>query len=173
MNVLEFLSEYKYHILAGLVVLFFILLYIFRDKISKWTSEHQLVDIPIVRSKQKKYRCQKKFETKCREIFERLIGKKFPSIRPKWLKNSVSGKPLELDGYNEELQLAFEYCGVQHYKYTPFYHKRGYGDFLKQVERDKLKAQICKERNIRLIVIPHTVEYSDLEQYIKLELKNF
>lgn len=52
-------------------------------------------------------------------IFE---GKKFIKSRPKWLK-SPKNHSIELDGYCSELKLAFEYNGVQHYKFVPRFHK--------------------------------------------------
>ena len=39
----------------------------------------------------------------CRKYFEYLFNKPFNRIRPSWLSE------LELDGYNEELNIAFEY----------------------------------------------------------------
>ena len=39
----------------------------------------------------------------CREILQEYTGLSFPSIRPNWLKNSVSGYNLELDGFCEDL----------------------------------------------------------------------
>ncbi|CAG8852344.1 16121_t:CDS:1, partial [Gigaspora margarita] len=32
---------------------------------------------------------------------------------------------LHLDGYNEELGLAFEYSGNQYYQIVPFFHPQG------------------------------------------------
>ena len=77
---------------------------------------------------------------------------------------------MELDGYNEELQLAFEYQGAQHRKFIPMFHKT-YRDFTKQQERDAFKKQRCQELGIRVIEIPDTVLYDDLEQFIREELR--
>ena len=107
---------------------------------------------------------RKLHENKCREIVETYYSKPFPCVRPKFLKGS-SGKCLELDMYNEELKLAFEYDGIQHSKYSPYFHKN-YSDFLKQQENDKLKDKLCKDNGITLIRIPHTVKFDKLQDYI-------
>jgi len=108
-----------------------------------------------------------KSENKCRSIIENIYKQPFPSIRPDFLRNPVTGKNLELDMYNENMKLAFEYNGVQHYKYTPFFH-RNYNDFLKQKLYDKYKKSVCKRLGITLITIPYTVKYKDLNKWITL-----
>ncbi len=112
---------------------------------------------------------KKLHEKKCREIVEKIYNAKFPSIRPDFLKN-ITGKNLELDMYNHELKLAFEYDGIAHSKYNKFFHKGDYNNFIKQQERDRLKDKICSDVGIRLIRIPHTVKYDDLEVYIRKQL---
>lgn len=56
------------------------------------------------------------------KIFEYLFDKKFSKIRPEWLRND-EGNLLELDGYNDELKLAFEYNGIQHYEHIVHFYK--------------------------------------------------
>jgi hypothetical protein len=41
-----------------------------------------------------------------RQLMEYITGKPFDKVRPKWLL-SPKGNPMELDGFNVELQLAF------------------------------------------------------------------
>ena len=55
--------------------------------------------------------------------FEKLFEKKFPKNRPEFLRRS-NGRKLELDGYNEELEIAFEYQGKQHYEYLHCFHRQ-------------------------------------------------
>lgn len=53
----------------------------------------------------------RKGEKRTREIIERITGRKFPSVRPNFLKNPKTGRNLELDMYNDSLKLAIEYNG--------------------------------------------------------------
>ena len=87
---------------------------------------------------------------------------------------TITGKNLELDGYNPDIQtklgrgVAFECDGQQHYEYTPHFH-RSVDDYRNQIKRDDFKTQVCKERGILLIRIPYywaTAPVSDLKQEI-------
>lgn len=105
-------------------------------------------------------------ENKCRSILENIFNKKFPTKRPKWLKDDCDRNPLELDGYCKELKMAFEYDGEMHYK--PIYGKK---QLLKQKERDLKKDRICKKHDIILVRIPYWIK--DLKEYIIGELNEY
>lgn len=163
--------EFKYLILIFVCVL--ILFYLFHNTINNyikaykpWTVNSIVKQIDHSTSSPKKVY---KNETRCREIFENLFKTDFPKVRPSFIVNDKTGKKLELDGYNDKLKLAFEYQGQQHYNFSPYFHK-SQEDFTNQVYRDKLKKELCEKNNITLIEIPYSIEYKDLEDYIKMKL---
>jgi len=104
-------------------------------------------------------------EEKCRFILESLLQKKFFKSRKEL------GNGFELDGYNEEIRLAFEYNGVQHYTYSPYFHNGSETKFDEQKLRDHEKERLCKKNSINLIVIPYYIESDkDKVEYIKEKL---
>lgn len=109
--------------------------------------------------------CRLMTEDKCRIIIQELTGYSFR-------KNKNAIKPYELDGYNQKLRLAFEYHGIQHYRFLKHFHKT-YDQFVQRQEVDCKKEEMCVAIGIRLIVIPYTVSKTDEEliQYIKQHLK--
>lgn len=121
-------------------------------------------------SKTKKKK-ESKGEFICRGVLEDYFGVPFPNQRPSYMFNNTTKKPLELDCFNENLRLAVEYSGIQHYKYTPYFHRNGPEDFRKQVERDELKRKICKKLGIKLIEIPYTVSHKKIKPYLLEEIK--
>jgi hypothetical protein len=80
---------------------------------------------------------------------EYIFNKQFSKVRPIWLINDSKNR-LELDLYNEELKLAVEYQGYQHYTKTFFQTD---DQFEKLKEHDKIKEITCKEKGINLIKI--------------------
>ena len=95
-----------------------------------------------------------KSEKLCREIFENLLSEPFPTKRPNWLEG------LELDGYSEKLNIAFEYNGIQHYEFHKRFHNDDPEEFEKQKARDIKKYSICQKRGLRLIIIPYQYDYT-------------
>lgn len=72
-----------------------------------------------------------------RNILNKLFDEKFVRCRPKWLDG------LELDGFCENLKIAFEYDGLQHFKPVTFFNKKK--SFEEIIETDKKKMKYVKE----------------------------
>lgn len=114
-------------------------------------------------------RCNKgsKSEEICRTTFEQIFDKPFPKVRPKWLRNS-RGRQMELDGYNEELGIAFEYQGAQHFT------KEFFGNDLPQrILDDARKVELCRENSVHLFIIDHKMDYESFPNEIKKQCKGF
>jgi len=79
---------------------------------------------------------------------------------------------LELDIYIPELKLAFEYNGIQHYKYNSFFHHTK-KEFEEQQYRDRIKKKLCKQKGITLIKIKYTEKLSEQLVLSKLKYFNF
>lgn len=106
------------------------------------------------------------FEEVVRSILETSLKKPFPKRRPRWLLNS-RGNQMELDGFCEELMLAFEYQGVQHFKENKHFHKKS--PLSQRIEDDLLKQRLCEKKGITLLVVPYTISAVDLPTYLKKE----
>lgn len=117
-----------------------------------------------------------KSEAACRVIFESIFQKKFPRVRPDFLRYGADKRSnLELDGYNSELQLAFEYQGEQHYRFLPYFHDSKQ-DFEQQQSRDAWKKTQCANKKINLIEIPYNYSFANIDkltQFIQTELKTY
>lgn len=92
-----------------------------------------------------------------RDLLDEITTVRFTKARPLFLQG------LELDGYNEEHKIAFEYNGKQHYEHVPFLHKT-VKDFEAQRQRDERKRRLCTEHT-------HTHRNTDdLEEFLQNEL---
>jgi hypothetical protein len=77
-----------------------------------------------------------------RRFLKRTLGHYFlENFRPFWLNG------LELDYYYPRYQLGVEFNGDQHYFHTSF------GSPDAQRRRDIIKKQLCKENNVRLVIL--------------------
>ena len=113
-----------------------------------------------------------KFEIACRTALQRMFKRPFDKVRPDWLRNVVTGGKwnLEIDCYDDELKIAVEAQGRQHYQFVPYFH-RNYETFLNQKYRDEIKRMKCKEQGVTLIEVPYTVKEEDIENYLRTECK--
>jgi len=75
--------------------------------------------------------------------------------RPDWLDG------LELDFYIEELQVGIEVQGIQHFEFSPMFHK-DISDFHAQIERDRRKIELCTELDIGLYYIRYPSRLTEL-----------
>ncbi len=98
-----------------------------------------------------------------RFIFEKIFNEKFEKI-----KFHYNGHCLELDGYNSDINIAFEYNGIQHYRKNEFIRTDEQLEYQKYL--DNLKIDYCKENNIKFVVIPFTVKHYDIYEFVKNEL---
>ncbi len=95
----------------------------------------------------------------CRILFEQYFNKSFDKCRPNWLLNN-KGSKMELDGYNSDLKIAFEYQGIQHYKVDGFFIKDK-NELESRILDDKVKVQLCSDRGISLVVVPYFKNFSN------------
>lgn len=101
-------------------------------------------------------------EKKFRNSIEKIFNAKFPKSKPAWLINPKTNRRLELDCYNQDFNLAFEYDGQFHYEV-----RKGINNNLeKQKELDKLKDDLCFKMGIKLIRVPYYLK--DEEFYNKI-----
>ena len=90
-------------------------------------------------------------ESLTRSIFENLLNCSFVKKRPSWLRTSSNQRSMELDGFNEDLKLAFEYQGEYHYSYI-FPDQEPPEKIQK---KDAKKFKICKKNGVDLIQVPY------------------
>ncbi|MBK8353740.1 MAG: hypothetical protein IPL21_19445 [Saprospirales bacterium] len=84
-------------------------------------------------------------------------------FRPQFLQG------LELDIYIEEIKVAIEYQGIQHFQ--PVKHWGGEEAFQKQKMRDKKKKKLCKAEGIKLVYFYHDEGLSN--ESVMNKLRNF
>jgi hypothetical protein len=109
-------------------------------------------------------------ETITRYCFDKIFGCEFKKSHPNWLVNPKTLKKLELDGFNEKLQIAFEHQGIHHEVDCPrksmLYHSN-------QFEKDNIKREKCKEYGITLIEVPEVGRRLKINEVIPFLLSEF
>jgi|SRR5690606_4226535 len=175
--ILQFWKDYGYVILISSIFVFLIIVgCVYYTKYKRNKKKHIPSPLPYLSSdtRQSLNKCSAG-ERECRKVLEKLFNKPFTCQRPSFLQNDVTSTSdkknnLELDCYNEELALAVEYNGKQHYDYVPFFHKTR-DAFYNQKYRDEIKRRLCKENNVTLIEVPYSVQLNDIEDYLTKTLK--
>jgi len=97
-----------------------------------------------------------------------IVKNLFKGYEVEKTRQALKGWCLELDIYIPKLKIAFEYNGIQHYKFNHFFFNNK-EDFQALQYRDRCKKKLCKKNNIKLIVIKYNEELS--EQLILTKLK--
>lgn len=116
--------------------------------------------------------CKKGYvgEKVTRAYFEAIFKKPFPKVRPDWLR--LNGKKLELDGFSQELGIAFEHHGVHHYKIERYSPTKQ--DLARRKKVDAAKSKLCKSNNVILIIVPEVPRLLPLDKlpvFLKKELR--
>jgi hypothetical protein len=93
--------------------------------------------------------------SKLEKWIEDQLKTTFPNLAIKF--NDIETIGLELDIYIPDLRLAFELNGIFHYK--PIYK-----NYLKTINNDQKKIQICADKGINLIVIDISEQIKFTEQ---------
>lgn len=113
--------------------------------------------------------CQSRGEAITKLVLESLFDRPFTTVHPNFLrykpKDAKRATNLELDLYNDDLRLAIEYQGDQHYIYVPYFHKTKEG-LIKSLNRDHYKRKRCYKNQIILLEIPDLIKETDLADYI-------
>lgn len=108
-------------------------------------------------------------EEMCRATFQDIFGVTFNKGRFDWLRNE-NGNQMELDGYNDKLNIAFEYQGRQHFDLSSRFIRTS--DKLKQrIKDDKLKAKLCIKHGVKLFILTNKTNFTDFSKEIKEQAK--
>ena len=176
----EIWNEYGFEILVCVSLLFIFVVYLFRrGKKGTWNTTYFFPKEALLNSNKNynrsseyfsnnppnNFKKESKGEIECKKVLEELFGKRFYKTRPDFLKNPIGNYNLELDCFNPELKIAVEYNGIQHYKYTPYFHKSR-DSFQNQQYRDYIKREACSKNGIFLIEVPYTVKLEEIKPFI-------
>jgi hypothetical protein len=149
------------------IILIIIIGFLRRGKNGTWSERYYIPSPKYTKPVSK----ESKGEQECRRILRKIFNKPFNKTRPDFLRNPITGNfNMELDCYDDELKIAVEYNGRQHYDYIPFFHSSKEA-FYNQKYRDLLKRDMCVKNNVKLIEVPYTVKIKDIENYLIYHLQ--
>ncbi len=138
------------------------------EKITKNERLHFVKKQPVLQSIPEEGRVHRPYsrEQETCDAMQTLYGKAFFKVRPSWLRNLESGRCLEIDCFNEELQIGAEFNGIAHYKFPNPFH-RSLEEFQAQQRRDNYKLELCQQRGVKLFVVPDTVKKGRILTFLK------
>ena len=114
---------------------------------------------------------QSKKEKIFRYVIETMLEIEFKKSRPPWLLNPKTGRRMEIDGYNEDNAICFEYQGRQHFIHIPYIHRK-YELFLNAQERDVVKKKLLNQNKIFILYPDYKIKPSDFPYFIENKLDN-
>lgn len=108
-----------------------------------------------------------KLQQSVNDILQRRVGhlRIHENHRPEWLLTGECERT-EIDFYVEELQLAIEVQGGQHYVWVPFFYPTQ-ESFEAQKRRDAHKRIVCESRGLRFIEIASPEQLEDLDTLLR------
>lgn len=167
-------SKFGWYIILFGSLISLIILWCFKKSIGSCTTNIQEIMKTLFSRKiidKEKKETTSKGEKQCKDFLEYLFKKKFEKIRPHFLINPITNQPLELDCYNEELKLAVEYNGIQHYKFNKMMHQNSRHSFQNQQYRDHIKKELCEKNGIKLVIVPYQIKEENISGFLYEELK--
>ena len=105
-----------------------------------------------------------------RYCFEKMLECDFKKIKPDWMRNPKTNYRLELDGFNQNMSLAFEHQGIHHEVDCPKDNRHYKSN---QLFKDEIKRQKCKEQRITLIEVPEIGRRLKLKDVVPFLLSEF
>lgn len=94
-------------------------------------------------------------EESIRNYLNLILECNLEKTKPDWLINPKTGRKLELDGYDDNLKIAFEYN-------SNYYHDN-------KKDTDKIKRKICKKNGIALMVFPDIKNELKFDTLLEME----
>lgn len=105
------------------------------------------------------------------ELVRAALEEAFPGYEFNRTRSEPWMQGLELDGYNKDAGLAFEYQGRQHFERVEHF-QREEGAFEAQLERDELTQMRCDDAEVVLMVVPFTVGFANIRAWVRRWLED-
>jgi len=100
----------------------------------------------------------------CKVAFETIFKVEFGNAWPDWLRNSRN-QPMEFDGYNDAIKVAFEHQGEQHYS-TKTHWITTKAKLEQRKKDDRRKYYLARKNNVHLFRIPQVPQRISEENLI-------